>query len=89
MTREFRCRGAVLASVVGHELAAGVDVSYFERDIEAISGIAGRIPGMVIGVLMSESSPDFGSFEKFKDLAKGPCLAPYARLTRETCRSPN
>jgi hypothetical protein len=71
MTPEFTCRGIILASVVGHEVATGVDVSYFERDIEAISGIAGRIPGMVIGVLTSESSPDFGSFEKFKDLAKG------------------
>jgi hypothetical protein len=64
MTPEFTCRGIILACVVGHELAASVD-------IEAISGIAGRIPGMVIGVLRSESSPDFGSFEKFKDLAKG------------------
>ena len=71
MTPECTCRGIILASIVGYELAASVDVSYFERDIEAISGIAGRIPGMVIGVLMSESSPDLGSFEKFKDLAKG------------------
>jgi hypothetical protein len=70
MTPECTCRGIILASVVGHELAASVDVSYFERDIEAISGITGRIAGMVIGVLMSESSPDFGSFEKFKDLAR-------------------
>jgi hypothetical protein len=46
MTPEFTCRGIILASVVGHELAASVDVSYFERDNEAITGIAGRIPGL-------------------------------------------
>jgi hypothetical protein len=56
---------------LSQELAASVDVSYFERDIEATSGIADRITGMAIGVLMSESSQDFGWFEKFKDLAKG------------------